>query len=84
MVIEVDEKLIENMEEDIQNYINLISRYDSSIKIKNKLLESYKYELNKSKQIIVELTNILLSLELNDEQIKGIQEIKEIIKKDIT
>lgn len=83
MIIEVEERTLENMKEDMQNYIDLISRYDKALIIKNELIKGYETELKQSKTIMLELIKILSNSNLNDEQKEKIAEIKQLIEEGI-
>ena len=83
MIIEVEERTLENMKEDMQNYIDLISRYDKALIIKNELIKGYEAELKQSKTIMLELIKILSNSNLNDEQKEKIAEIKQLIEEGI-
>lgn len=76
MIIEIDEKQIENMQEDIDGYIDLIKRYDQDFKLKSALIDGYEKELKNSKEIILILIKMLKSKRLPKDQKKVIEEIE--------
>lgn len=82
MIIEIEERTLENMKEDMNSYIELLSRYDQTLKIKNQLIDGYEKELAKSKEIILLLIDHLLSKRLKKEEKAKIQEIKAILLQD--
>lgn len=82
MIIEIEERTLENMKEDMNSYIELLSRYDQTLKIKNKLIEGYESELAKSREIILLLIDHLLSKRLKKEEKAKIQEIKALLLQD--
>lgn len=59
MTIEIDETRLHEMEEDLENYVKLVKRYDDAIVVKNELIKRYEKELNLSKKIIVYLLESL-------------------------
>lgn len=83
MIIEIEERTLENMQDDINGYIDLISRYDKAFLVKNELIKGYEAELKQSKQIMLELIKILSNYNLNDEQKAKIAEIKQLIEEGI-
>lgn len=80
MYIEVDEREISNMKEDIEGYVNLIKRYDNLLKIKNNIIEEDEENLNKSKEIMLCLIDLILTKELTDQEFDVIDDIKATIE----
>jgi len=66
MVVEIDEVKIHEMEEDLENYVKLIKRYDEAFIIKNELIKRYEKELSLSKEIIISLLEVLMAEYEND------------------
>ena len=81
MIIEIDEKQLENMQEDINGYINLIKRYDQDFKLKTTIIAGYEKELRSSREIILYLVMLLKSKRLPKEQKKLIEEIEQSMLK---
>lgn len=79
MVIEVDEKQIENMQEDLDSYVSLIKKYDQAIKAKNELIGLYEKELRSGKTVILLLIQMLKSKRLSKEQKAKIEEIEKYV-----
>jgi signal transduction histidine kinase len=79
MVIEVDEKQIENMQEDLDSYVSLIKKYDQAIKAKNELIGLYEKELRSGKTVILLLIQMLKSKRLPKEQKAKIEEIEKYV-----
>lgn len=67
MTIEIEENTLNNLKENEQIYIDLISRYDNSIKIKNELIKGLENEINISKEIIIELLDIISKQNINEQ-----------------
>lgn len=80
MMIEVDEKTIENMQEDIDGYISLIKRYEAAYKVKTEIIDGYEKELRASKNVILLLIQMLRSKKLTKKQTQVIDEIEVSIK----
>ena len=79
MVIEVDEKQIENMQEDLDSYVSLIKKYDQAIKAKNELIGLYEKELRSGKTVILLLIQMLKSKRLPKAQKAKIEEIEKYV-----
>lgn len=79
MIIEIDEKQLENMQEDIDGYINLIKKYDQAFKAKSLIIEEYEKELKNSKEVMLLLIQMLKSKKLTKDQKKIIEEIEQSI-----
>lgn len=78
MTIEVDEVKIHEMEEDQENYVKLIKRYDEAIEIKNELIRRYERELGYSNQIILILLETVKESFKEDKE--KLVEIEKLIK----
>ena len=78
MIIEVDEVKVQEMEEDLENYVKLIKQYDDAVVVKDELIRRYEKELKSSSQII------LILLKAVKENFKGdtqkLEEIENLIK----
>ena len=78
MIIEVDEVKVQEMEEDLENYVKLIKQYDDAVVVKDELIRRYEKELKSSSQII------LILLKTVKENFKGdtqkLEEIENLIK----
>lgn len=77
MTVEIDEVKLQEMQEDMDNYVKLIKRYDESFLIKKELIKRLESELDKSKDIIVILLDLLSKSNPDNEEMQ--QKISEII-----
>lgn len=78
MIIEVDEVKIQEMEEDNENLVKLIKRYDEAVIIKDELIKRYEKELSYSNQIILTLLDAVKNSFGEDEVKKA--EIEKLIE----
>ncbi len=77
MTIEIDEVKLQEMQEDIDNYVKLIKRYDDAFLIKKELIKRLESELDKSRDIIIILLDLLSKSNPDNEEMQ--QKISEII-----
>ncbi len=77
MTIEIDEVKLQEMQEDLDNYVKLIKRYDDAFLIKKELIKRLESELDKSRDIIIILLDLLSKSNPDNEEMQ--QKISEII-----
>ena len=46
MTVEIEEVKLQEMEEDLANYVKVIKRYDEAVTIKDELIKRYENELS--------------------------------------
>ena len=78
MIIEVDEVKVQEMEEDLENYVKLIKQYDDAVVVKDELIRRYEKELKSSSQIILILLKAVKENFKDDTQ--KLEEIENLIK----
>lgn len=78
MIIEVDEVKVQEMEEDLENYVKLIKQYDDAVVVKDELIRRYEKELKSSSQIILVLLKVVKENFKGDTQ--KLEEIENLMK----
>ena len=66
MTVEIEEVKLQEMEEDLANYVKVIKRYDEAVTIKDELIKRYENELSHSKDIIIYLLKVIKEDYKND------------------
>ena len=77
MTIEIEETKLQNLNEQIEELVTVIKRYDDAIKIKNNLIKELEKEVSLGKEsIMLLLVALENNAQLTEQHKKIIEEIK--------